>query len=208
MTSGDAPARRGRPPRSDRSGEDRRGAILLSARESFAAHGFRGTTMRGVARAAGVDAALVHHYFGSKDDLFLAALEVPLDPREVLPVVLEGDPGTIAWRLLRTVLEVWDEPTARLQLAAVVRTGFASPAESNLLRDGLLPLILAPLAQRLPGPDPERRAQLVATQMIGLLVARYVLVVEPLASMPREELVAWVAPNLQRYLTGGPPEEG
>ena len=208
MTAGDAPSRRGRPPRTDRSGEDRRDAILVAARESFAAQGFRGTTIRGVARVAGVDAALVHHYFGSKDDLFLAALEVPVDPREVLPLVLEGDPETIAWRLLRTVLEVWDEPTARLQLAAVLRTGLASPAQSNPLRDGLLPLILAPLAERLPGPDPEQRAQLVATQMIGLLVARYVLAIEPLASLPREQVVAWVAPNLQRYLTGEPGAEG
>ena len=207
MNDADDAPRRGRPPRSDGDGPDRRTAILAAARESFAARGFRGTTIRGVARDAGVDAALVHHYFGSKDDLFLAALEVPVDPRQVLPVVLEGDPESIAWRLLRAVLEVWDEPTARLQLAAVVRTGLASPAESNPLRDGLLPLILVPLAERLPGPDPERRAQLVASQMIGLIVGRYVLAIEPFASMPREEVVAWVAPNLQRYLTGEPPPE-
>lgn len=207
MNDADDAPRRGRPPRSDGDGPDRRTAILEAARESFAARGFRGTTIRGVARHAGVDAALVHHYFGSKDDLFLAALEVPVDPRRVLSVVLEGDAGSIAWRLLRAVLEVWDEPTARLQLAAVVRTGLASPAESNPLRDGLLPLILVPLAEGLPGPDPERRAQLVASQMIGLIVGRYVLAIEPLASMPREEVVAWVAPNLQRYLTGDPPPE-
>ena len=150
----------------------------------------------------------MHHYFGSKDDLFLAALELPLDPRTVLPKVLEGDLDTAAWRLLHTVLEVWDRPQARLQLTAAVRTGLASPAESNPLRDGLLPLILGPLAERLPGPDPEQRAQLAATQMIGLLVARYVLAIEPLASMPREEVVAWVAPSLQRYLTGLPAGEG
>ena len=86
-----APTRRGRPSRSDGESADRRAAILVAARESFAAQGFRGTTIRGVARAAGVDPALVHHYFGSKDDLFLAALEVPIDPREVLPTLLEGD---------------------------------------------------------------------------------------------------------------------
>lgn len=207
MSRQTGPVRRGRPP-GDRRGADRRGAILEAARESFAAQGFRGTTIRAVAREAGVDSALVHHYFGSKDDLFLAALEVPMDPRAVLPVVLEGDLETAAWRLLRAVLEVWDEPTARLQLAALVRTGLASPAVSNPLRDGLLPLILTPLAERLPGPDPERRAQLVATQMIGLLMARYVLALEPLASLSREEVVAWVAPNLQRYLTGDPVPEG
>lgn len=208
MTSTGGAARRGRPPRSGRDGADRRAAILTAARESFAAQGFRGTTIRGVAAAAGVDAALVHHYFGSKDDLFLAALELPLDPRTVLPRVLEGDLETAAWRLLRTVLEVWDQPAVRLHLAAVVRTGLASPAESNPLRDGLLPLILGPLAERLPGPHPERRAQLVATQMIGLLMGRYVLAIEPLASLPREDVVAWVAPNLQRYMTGEPAEEG
>jgi AcrR family transcriptional regulator len=202
------PTRRGRPSRTDGEGADRRAAILAAARESFAAQGFRGTTIRGVAGAAGVDPALVHHYFGSKDDLFLAALELPLDPRAVLPRVLEGDLETAAWRLLGTVLEVWDQPAARLQLAAVVRTGLSAPAESNTLRDGLMPMILGPLAERLPGPHPERRAQLVATQMIGLLVARYVLALEPLASLPREEVVAWVAPNLQRYLTGEPVPKG
>ena len=202
------PARRGRPPRSEHDGADRRRAILTAARESFAAQGYKGTTMRGVARAAGVDAALVHHYFGAKEDLFLAALELPLDPRTVLPTVLAGDLDTAAWRLLRTVLTLWDEPAARLQLVAVARAGLASPAESNPLRDGLLPLILAPLAEWLPGPDPVRRAQFVATQMIGLLVARYVLAIEPLASLPREEVVAWVAPNLQRYFTGQPQQEG
>ena len=196
------PTRRGRPSRTDGDTADRRAAILAAARESFAAQGFRGTTMRGIARAAGVDAALVHHYFGSKDDLFLAALEVPIDPRSVLPTLLEGDLETAAERLLRTVLTIWDEPSVSLQLAALFRTALASPAESNPLRDGLLPLVLTPLAARLPGPDAVHRAQLVVTQMMGLLVTRYVLALEPLASMPREEVVAWVAPNLQRYLTG------
>lgn len=200
-----SPRGRGRPPRTAEGSTERRDAILAAARELFAGQGFKATTIRGVARAAGVDAALVYHYFGAKDDLFLAALDVPVDPRVVLPVVLEGDLDTVAWRLLRTVLAVWDDPAARLQLSALVRTAMASPAETSALRDALLLLILTPLAERLPGPDPERRAQFVATQMVGLLVSRYVLVLEPLASLPREEVVAWVAPNLQRYLTGEPP---
>ena len=209
MSRDGAPARgRGRPPGAPDGGASRRETILAAARESFAEQGFRGTTIRGVARSAGVDPALVHHYFGSKDDLFLAALAVPVDPRAVLPAVLEGDLETAAWRLLRTVLGVWDEPAVRLQLAALFRTAIASPASSNPLRDGLLPLIIGPLTARLPGPDAERRAELVVSQMLGLVVTRYVLAVEPLASMPREEVVAWVAPNLQRYLTGDPGEPG
>lgn len=146
---------RGRPPRDV---TDRRAAILEAARESFAARGFRDTTIRAVAASAGVDAALVHHYFGSKNDLFLASLEVPFDPRTVIPAVMAGDLDTAAWRLLDTVLEIWDHPAVRLQLAALLRTGLAAPAESNPLRDGLLPLILGPLAEHLPEPDPVGRA--------------------------------------------------
>jgi AcrR family transcriptional regulator len=185
-----------------------RGAILEAAREAFAAKGFRGTTIRGVAADAGVDAALVHHYFGTKDDLFLAALEVPVDPRQVLPVVLaEGLEGA-AERLLSTVLGLWDDPATRRPLIAVVRTSLAPETRANLLQDGLLRLILTPLREMLPHDEGEVRAGLFATQMIGLLLGRYVLELEPLASMPREDVVRWVAPNLQRYLTGPLPSAG
>lgn len=178
-----------------------RQAILRSAREAFAAKGFRGTTIRGVASAAGVDPALVHHYFGTKDDLFLAALEVPVDPRSVLPEVLAGPLDTVAERLLTTVLTLWDDPPTRLPLVALVRSSLAPDGPTSLLQDGLLRLVLGPLSETLPDRGVER-VQLFATQMIGLMIARYVLALEPLASMPRGDVVAAVAPNLQRYLTG------
>jgi len=181
-----------------------RGAILEAAREAFAARGFRGTTIRGVAADAGVDAALVHHYFGTKDDLFLAALAVPVDPRQVLPAVLAQGLDGAAERLLTTVLGLWDDPTTRRPLVAVIRTSLSPETQANLLQDGLLRMILTPLREVLPAGDSEIRAQLFATQMIGLILGRYVLEFEPLASMPREEIVRWVAPNLQRYLTGRP----
>ena len=180
---------------------DTRGRILEAARESFAERGFRATTIRRVAGEAGVDAALVHHYFGSKDDLFLAALQVPVDPRAVLPAVFEPGVEGAGARLLTAVLGVWDQPEGRRQLVSVLRASLGD-AGSTLLQDGFLRLVERGLAERLPGPDPHLRAQLVATQMLGLLLARYVLVLEPLASLPRSAVVELVESNIQRYLDG------
>ncbi|HET7328318.1 MAG TPA: TetR family transcriptional regulator [Nocardioidaceae bacterium] len=189
-----------------RGGPDTRGAILEAARASFAGKGFTGTTIRGVAADAGVDSALVHHYFGSKDDLFLAALELPIDPRELVHKVFgEGVDGA-AERLLRIFFSVWDDPQLRQPLVALVRAGLAGDTTHSLLKDGILSLIFAPVAEALGEAESRRRAQLVASQMLGLIIARYVVKVEPLASMPPEELVAWMAPNIQRYLTGPHPD--
>jgi AcrR family transcriptional regulator len=188
-----------------RGASETRGEILEAARECFAAAGFRGTTIRSVAAAAGVDPALVHHYFGSKDDLFLAALAVPVDPREILPGALAGGLDGAAARILRTVLPLWDDPATRLPLVAVVRSSMSPDVNIDLMQQGLLRMILTPLRDALPPGEGDRRAQLFATQMIGLFLARYVLAFEPLASMSHDELVAWVAPNLQRYLTGPAP---
>lgn len=189
---------RGRRP----GGPDTRGAILAAARESFAHKGFAGTTIRAVAASAGVDAALVHHYFGSKDDLFIAALEIPVDPRQVVPMVFaEGVEGA-GERLMRMFLSVWEDPEARLPLTALVRASLGEAGPVNLLREGVLRMIFTPLREILPGDDAEERVQLVLSQLVGLVVARYVLAVEPLASMPPEDVVAWVAPTVQRYLDG------
>lgn len=192
---------RGRRP----GGPDTRGQILDAARESFARKGFNGTTIRGVATAAGVDPALVHHYFGSKDDLFLAALEIPVDPRAVVPAVLAEGLDGAAERLLRLFLSVWDDPETRLPLVALVRSSLGDEGPGNLLREAMLRIVFTPLREVLPPDEGERRAQLVATQMIGLIVGRYLLRLEPLASMTGEEVVAWVAPTVQRYLDGPLP---
>ncbi|MEJ7794367.1 MAG: TetR family transcriptional regulator [Nocardioides sp.] len=188
-------ARRGRRP----GAPDTRAAILAAARSRFADHGFAGTTIRGVAGDAGVDAALVHHYFGSKDDLFLAALELPIDPRQVLlPAVADGIDG-VGDRLLRAFLSAWDDPELQPRLVAVVR-GVMDPAGSKLITKGFLPVVLVPVGQVLGVDRPELRIPLVASQMFGLILMRYVLRVEPLASLPPDQLVATYAPTIQRYL--------
>ncbi len=189
---------RGRRP----GGPDTRGEILDVARKSFADKGFGGTTIRAVAAGAGVDPALVHHYFGSKDDLFLAALEIPVDPRRLVPTVFEAGVAGAGERLARLFLAVWDDPDTRLPLLAVLRASLAEEGPESLLQQGILRMVLAPMRAALPADEADRRVQLVVSQLVGLVVTRYLLALEPLASLPAEQLVAWVGPTLQRYLDG------
>ncbi len=193
---------RGRRP----GGPDTRGEILAAARAAFATKGYGATSMRGVAAEAGVDPALVHHYFDGKDGLFLASLEVPVDPRELVPRLVEEGIDGAGERMLRTFLAVWDDPVVRLPLLTLVRTSLGAEGPVDLLRDGMFRLVFTPLADALAPvvgePEAHRRVQLVASQLIGLVVARYLLVLEPLASLSTEEVVARVGPTLQRYFDG------
>ena len=190
-----ATTRRGRRPGSP----DTRAEILAQARALFAAQGYAGTSVRSVAAAAGVDAALVHHYFGTKDDLFLAALHVPIDPREVLVPVAAGGLDGAGERLLRVFLSVWDDEATRLPLLALLR-GVFEPEGRLLARYGLMRMVLGPVGAALEVDQPELRMSLVASQLMGVVLARYVVGVEPLASASTDELVAAYAPTLQRYL--------
>jgi AcrR family transcriptional regulator len=195
-----AAPRRGRRP----GAPDTRAAILAAARELFAASGFAGTSVRSVAAAAGVDAALVHHYFGTKDDLFIASLELRIDPRVAILPVIEGGVEGAGERMMRLFVSVWDDEDTRLPLLALVR-GILDPGGQQLVRDGFLRMVLSPLAAGLGIDEPDRRMPLVASQLVGLVVLRYVLALEPLASAPAEDLVAVYGPTLQRYLVGPLP---
>jgi AcrR family transcriptional regulator len=149
-----------------------------------------------------VDPALVHHYFGTKDELFLAALELPVDPRKVLlPAIAAGGVDGAAERMLRAFLSVWDDPEIRVRLVAVFR-GVLDAEGERLLRDGFLPVVLEPVGVALGIDRPELRMPIVASQMVGLIMLRYVIGVEPLASLSGDEVVAIYAPTIQRYLTG------
>ena len=180
---------------------DTRAAILDAARTLFASGGFSGTSVRAVAAKAGVDPALVHHYFGTKDDLFVAALALPVDPREVLASVVAQGPDGAAERLLRVFLSVWDDPELQLPLLGLART-LLDPSGKQLLRDGFLKVVIGPLGVALGIDEPERRMPVVASQVLGLILMRYLLEVEPVASMPADEVVRIYAPTIQRYLTG------
>lgn len=186
-----------RPRRGRRAGDsDAREQILAAARELFAEHGFDGTTLRAVARRAGVDGALPSYHFGSKGALFAATLELPVSPREALAGVLaEAEHDEIAERLLTTLVGVWDVVGGG-PLAALLRS---ATSQDQLLHGFVQSEILPLLRTAIRGEDAELRAAGAASQVMGLVMARYVLGVEPLASAPPERVVAIVAPSLQRY---------
>lgn len=182
---------------------DTRRVILDAARMTFADLGFTGASMRRIAAAAGVDPALVHHYFGTKEKLFLATVEVPID----LPAVLRsiGEQGTdgLGVRLISTMVAVWESP-AGAGLAAAMRAALADPARARMFRDFLVPRLVGPLITPLglPADEVELRTGLLMTQILGVITGRYLLAVEPLASLPGDQLAANVGGTVQRYLTG------
>jgi AcrR family transcriptional regulator len=197
----DAGKRRGRRP----AGEDRRGDILAAARDEFGARGFDATTIRGVARAAGVDPRLVHHYFDGKDALFVAAFELPARPQQLLETVLGPDADDIGPRLVRLFLTVWDSAEGRQRIVALLSAASASEAGARMLREFLAREVFARIVARLGSEDPELRAALAASQMMGLAVARYVVRLEPLASADPDLVVGLLGPAIQHYLTGPLP---
>jgi AcrR family transcriptional regulator len=187
-----APRPRGRRP----GASDTRERILSAARARFAASGYDRTRLRDVALDAGVDAALVHYFFKTKDGLFVAAMELPVRPAEVLGAMIEE--GLEGERIVRRLLAVWDEPAARQALLALVQ----APGAAVALREFIDTEIVARLAGAIEADRPALRATLVASQVMGLIAARYIAGVEPLASLPAAEVVPLVAPTLQRYLDG------
>ncbi|MCI3224603.1 TetR family transcriptional regulator [Streptomyces sp. NP-1717] len=200
--TGTAPRRRGRPARSDAdTGPGARERILDAARNEFAERGYDKTSVRGIAKAAGVDPALVHHYFGTKDEVFGAAIEVSFEPALVLPALLSGGEEGIGERLARFFISVWENPVSRAPLLAIIRSAVTNEAAAAMLRKFVLRRLLERIAVELDVPDPTLRAELAASHMIGIAILRYVLKAEPLASVDTEEIVRIVAPTLQRYLT-------
>jgi AcrR family transcriptional regulator len=180
-----------------------REAILDAARRSFAEHGYQHATIRGVADLAGVDPALVHHYFGRKQDLFVAAVEIPVNPFDAfVELVSEQGLDTLGERLLELFLSVWDQSDQHSPMLALIRSAVSEERAAAMLREFITEEILGRIARELGTPDARLRTNLVASQLVGLIMARYVIRIEPLASTPAPVLVAAIGPTLQRYLTG------
>jgi AcrR family transcriptional regulator len=179
-----------------------REAILGAARRAFAEHGYQHATIRGVADLAGVDPALVHHYFGTKQELFVAAVQLPINPVEQLMAVLDEDPDQAGRRMVEVFLSIWDHAADQSPLLALIRSAVGDERAAAMLREFITEEVLGQIAHRLGSADARLRATLVGSQIIGLAMARYIVRVEPLASAPRTQVVAAVGPTLQRYLTG------
>ncbi|GIE96931.1 TetR/AcrR family transcriptional regulator [Paractinoplanes rishiriensis] len=182
--------------------QDTKTSILEAARRTFADKGYDQASIRAIAGEAGVDPALVHHYFGTKEKLFLAAMNAPMNPAELIPKALAGPREGAGERLIRAALGVWDSPAGSAALA-IFRSAMSNEWTARLLREFVVTQILRRAVSELvldPAEAP-LRSSLVATQIAGIMVARYVLRIEPLASADPEIIVAAVGPNVQRFLT-------
>jgi AcrR family transcriptional regulator len=178
-----------------------RGAIVRAARRQFAELGYDRTTMRSIAGEAGVDPALVIRFFTSKQQLFLRLNELPFDAAAIIPELVSGPRGKVGERLARFIVGMLETQDGRARITSMVRAAAAEPAAADLLRELLSREVFGPLAESLGADDAALRANLVGSQVVGLVMARYVVGVEPLASLSGEEVSALIAPTLQRYLT-------
>ncbi len=197
-----------------RAGESRtREAILDAARRRFGEQGYDGATIRGIAADAGVNPALVHHFYGTKERLFAAAMRLPAVPSEIITVVLGAERDRLGEEfdrrlgeiLVGTLLRTWDVADIRTAFLGLLRSAATTEQGVAMLREFVTSTILASLTQVAGlGDDAESRyrAALVASQVVGLGFARYVLGLEPLAAATTEDLVAAIGPTVQRYLTG------
>ncbi|OBK31648.1 TetR family transcriptional regulator [Mycobacterium asiaticum] len=185
---------------------DSRERILTNARELFALNGIDRTSIRAVARAAGVDAALVHHYFGTKEQLFAAAIHLPIDPMQVIAPMREAPVEELGLKLPSLLLPLWDSELGT-GLIATLRS-LISGDEVGLARTFLQDIIGGEIGTRVDNPPGtgKIRTQFVASQLMGVVMARYILKLEPFASLPTEQIAQTIAPNLQRYLTGDLPD--
>ena len=174
--------------------------ILGAARTQFGREGYDKATLREIAAGAGVDPALIPHYFGSKEGVFLAAVEFPVDPSLFIPRLLEPGVERLGERLVTFFLETWDSP-AGSSLLALIRSVVSSDLAAELLREFVTREVLGRLAVAIQLDQPQLRASLVATQLVGLAMLRYMIKVEALKSASREELAGWIGPSIQRYLT-------
>lgn len=188
-------ARTGRRPGSSGSREE----ILAAARSQFATDGYDGATIRGIAAAAGVDPGLVRHYFGSKDHLFVEAMEFPVDPAVMVQQLVGAGLDGVGERLVRFFLETWDTPDA--PFVALLRSVTTNEQAAGMLREFLAREVVGRVAGSLDLDHPELRATLAVSHLVGLAFVRYVIKLEPLASADRESLIAEVGPTIQRYFT-------
>ena len=195
-------ARTGRRP----AGSDTRETILEAARDAFAARGFAGVTIRQIASAATVDPALVHHYFGAKEQLFLTVLRSAVDPDRILAQVLGGGVDTLGERIVAEFIRLW-EGGAGANASALLRTAATTDHIARLVREVIFPDVVDAVITRF-GLDPAEaplRVAFVASQLSGLTLTRYVVGLEPLASVPADVVISTVGATLQQYLTGDLP---
>ncbi|MFG3250884.1 TetR family transcriptional regulator [Streptomyces sp. NPDC048187] len=186
-----------------RRGETRtREAILSAARVCFAERGFDGASLRRIAETAGVDQALVHHFYGTKESLFLQALELPGRIQEAISAAARGELAGVGERLVRAHLSVWDDVSSRPALMTMVRSAGIHRAAAARLRETATDILASALSGVITGEHAKLRTSLVATQLIGLAMMRYIALLEPLSSADTDTVVRCYGPALQAIVNG------
>lgn len=178
-----------------------RQAIIDAARGMFSSHGYDAVSLRAIARQAGVDPALVHHFFDGKSDLFAAAMRLPVDPAPFITALLAGDRDTLGERLVFALVTLWDRPDGFGGFLGLVRGAVTHPDAAAMLREFVTREILAPIATAAAPDNPETRAALAGSQIVGLAIARKIVCVEPIATADPAWLATTIGPTIQRYLT-------
>lgn len=183
-------------------GADTRADILEAARDSFSEKGYAGTTLRAVAISAGVDVALIAYYFGSKDSLFAATMDVPFSPAEIIEEAFAQGSEVAGPRLVEMFLGLWEDERSGPAIQTMFRAAATHEEARRTLSEFATTAIVGRYAAHIPGDQAVRRAGLAATQLVGLAMLRYILRIEPVASMPRDALIADLGTTIQHYLTG------
>lgn len=184
-------------------GESRtREDILEVARRRFRADGYRSVTLRSIAAEAEVDAALISYFFGSKSGLFGATMQLSVNPAEVIGMAVQGGLATLPERLVTALVTIWDDPARGAGLRSMAVAGASEPEVQRMLREMVEREFLPRLAEAIGGADATRRAAMVMSQAMGIIFGRYVIGIEPVASMPRDEFVARAAPAMRAAMLG------
>jgi AcrR family transcriptional regulator len=175
---------------------------MREARRQFADRGYRATSLRSIGQAAGVDARLVLHYFGSKRDLFTESVELPIEPEQAIATVFADGDERVPENAVRLLVSILEHPESRRPLVALLRAAVTEEEAAELIRDLLTRRLLLPIATRLGGEDAPLRASFVASQLVGVAIVRYVVKIPPMAAASREELVRALVPVFEHYLHG------
>lgn len=196
---------RGRPARTPEadSAPGTRELILTAAREAFAERGYDKASIRAIARGAGVDSALVHHYFGTKEQVFAAAVASAVEPAAAAVRSMPKDhPAAVGEQLVRFFLGIWENPETRGPLLAISRSALTNDTAARIFRGFISDQLVGQMAAKIDGEDAALRVQLAAAQLVGCAMLRYILEIEPLASAPVEKVVERLVPVVQGHLTG------
>ncbi len=176
--------------------------VARAARALFGEHGYDHASLRQIAERAGVDVALVSYFYGSKQQLFVEVIDLPLDPDVVLPRILQGDRTRVGAALATIILDILGAPELRDRVLGMIRSASSQPDAAELVRERLTRQLLVPIATHLGVDDAELRAGLVMSQVVGFTFARHVVGLQVLTDANRAVLEPPLAHTLQHYLTG------